>query len=164
MKFVSIFCMAGLFACLCLTAVAQEPQNAGGSDAVQITADRLEADDATRKLVFAGNVVAQQEDITISSDRMTIEYAQESNVVRQIIAAGNVQIVQGERLASGQQAVYDKQEKRIVLTGNPSVKDGPNSVQGHEIILFLDGKQSIVKGGQDGRVKAVFQPGSGDSH
>jgi lipopolysaccharide export system protein LptA len=93
---------------------------------------------------------------------LVVQYSADNRDVAEIIAEGSVRITQGERVASGQRAVYDKNEERIVLTGSPVVKEGPNSVQGHEIILFLDGKRSIVKGGQDGRVKAVFQPGSGD--
>ncbi|MCK4536591.1 MAG: lipopolysaccharide transport periplasmic protein LptA [Desulfuromonadales bacterium] len=162
MKLVRVLWIAVLLVGLAFPGVAQEVNSGDRSEPINISADRLEADDVAQKLVFVGNAVAKQGDITISSERLVVQYSADNRDVAEIIAEGSVRITQGERVASGQRAVYDKNEERIVLTGSPVVKEGPNSVQGHEIILFLDGKRSIVKGGQDGRVKAVFQPGSGD--
>jgi lipopolysaccharide export system protein LptA len=163
MKFVRFWSILTVLACLVSPVAAEEQEDAARSEPVKITADRLEADDAAQKLVFVGNAVAQQGDMTISSQRLVVQYSAENHAVAEIVAEGKVRIFQGKRIASAERAVYDKKQERIVLTGAPVVKEGPNSVQGHEIVLFLDGKRSIVKGGQDGRVKAVFQPGSGDS-
>lgn len=163
MKPFSIFCTVIMLLSLCLPAAAQEKQTPAQSTAVQVTADRLEVDDTAHKLVFSGNAVANQGGVSISSDRLTVDYSTENHGVKKIVAEGNVRIVQGERVATGQQAVYDKGDERIVLTGSPVVNEGANSVRGHEIILYMNGKRSIVKGGQDSRVRAVFQPGSGDA-
>ena len=65
---------------------------------------------------------------------------------------------EGARVATGGRAEYFRNEDRIVLTGSPRVVDGANSVQGHEIVLYSKENRSVVKGGQDGRVNAVFQP------
>lgn len=133
------------------------------TEAVKITADRLEVDDLAQQLVFIGNAVARQDEITLFAGRLTVQYAGEKRSIAEITAEGDVRITQQSRVATGQHAVYDMKAERIVLTGSPVVKEGANSVQGHEIILFLDGKRSIVKGGEGGRVEAVFEPGSGGS-
>ena len=163
MKPLKILCTVIILFYLYLPAAAQETQKPAQSEAVKVTADRLDVDDTAHKLVFSGNAVAQQGDVSISSNRLTIEYAPDNQGVNSIVAEGNVRIVQEERVATGQKAVYDKGEEKIVLTGSPVVNEGANSVRGHEIILFMNGKRSIVKGGQDSRVKAVFKPGSGDA-
>ena len=158
----SIFMMLGvLLACLVSPLAAQNLPVDRTSEPVQVTADRMDADDAAQTLVFAGNAVARQGDISIASDRLTIAYLADGRQMKEIIAEGNVKVTQGERVATGQRAVYDSLEQKIVLSGAPVVAEGPNSVSGDEIVLFLDGRRSLVKGGPDGRVKAVFQPGSG---
>ncbi len=153
------------FICLLLFAapVLAEPSllsGSGSSQPVEISADRLEANDVAKTLVFIGHAEARQGDITIRGDRLTIFYANQaqSSEVDKIVAEGSVRIVQGDRVATGNKAEYFRQDERIVLTGSPQVKEGQNSVQGHEIVLFLKENRSVVKGGQDGRVNAVFQP------
>jgi lipopolysaccharide export system protein LptA len=142
------------------TVVAAPPAlpEASSREPVEISADRLEADDQAKTLVFIGHAVAKQGDVTINGDRLTIHYLPEGGDVDRIVAEGNVRIVQGERVATGQRGEYFRAEERIVLTGMPSVSDGSNSVQGHEITLFIKENRSVVKGGADGRVNAVFQP------
>jgi len=146
---------------LSLPVVAQDLPGGPSSEPVKVTADRLEADDTTRTLKFAGNAIARQGDVSIASDQLTIEYLGEERQVKQIVAEGNVKIVQGDRVATGQRAVYDRLQEQIILSGSPMVTEGPNSVRGDEIVLFMDGRRSLIKGGPSGRVQAVFQPGAG---
>jgi lipopolysaccharide export system protein LptA len=134
---------------------------AGSKEPVEIAADRMEADDAAKTLVFIGHAVAKQGEVTINGDRLTIHYAAQGGEVDRIVAEGNVRIVQGERVATGGRAEYFRAEERMVMTGSPKVSEGANSVQGHEIVLFLKENRSVVKSGQDGRVNAVFQPKAG---
>ena len=163
MKFAHVAWLTLLSAGLALFAAAQEVDSPEKSEPVQISADRLEVDDVAQRLVFIGHAIARQGDITLSSEKLLVQYSGDDRQIREIVAEGNVRITQGERVATGQRAVYDQAEERIVLTGEPVVREGSNSVQGQEIVLFLDCKRSIVKGGQDGRVQAVIVPGSGGS-
>lgn len=139
-------------------AVAEPPAPTGSREPVEIAADRLEADDVAKTLVFVGHAVAKQGDIIINGDRLTIHYAAQGGDVDRIVAEGNVRITQGARVATGHRADYFRAEERMVLTGSPRVSEGANSVQGHEIVLFIKENRSVVKSGQDGRVNAVFQP------
>jgi lipopolysaccharide export system protein LptA len=68
--------------------------------------------------------------------------------------------VQQEKLATGEKAVYYKDEERVVMTGSPKVTEGENFVEGQEITLYLNEKRSVVSGGTGGRVNAVFTPRS----
>ncbi|MEJ2200897.1 MAG: LptA/OstA family protein, partial [Desulfuromonadaceae bacterium] len=66
-------------------------------------------------------------------------------------------IVQGERVATAEQAVYFSKEGQIVLTGSPEVHQGQDLIQGDEITFFLNEERSIVTGQKGGRVTAVFR-------
>lgn len=124
---------------------------------VEVSADQLEVNDLTQKLVFSGNAVATQDDVTIHADLLTVKYAGEKRKIEQIIAEGAVRIVQGTRVATGAKGILYQAEERIVLTGSPKVSDGANFVQGEEITFYLNDKRSLVTGGA-GRVNALFTP------
>lgn len=127
---------------------------------IHVTSDRLEADDQAQTVIFSGNAVATQDDVTIHGDRLTIKYVGEEREIVQLIADGHVRIVQQEKLATGEKAVYYKGEERVVMTGSPKVTEGENFVEGQEITIYLNEKRSVVSGGAGGRVNAVFTPRS----
>ena len=124
----------------------------------EVTSDRLEVDDLAQTLVFIGNAVATQDDVTIHGNRLTVKYTGEKREIEQVVAEGSVRILQGSRVAVGERAVLYHLEERIVLTGSPEVRDGDNFVKGQEITVYLNDKRSVVTGGAGGRVKAVFSP------
>jgi lipopolysaccharide export system protein LptA len=76
--------------------------------------------------------------------------------VDQIVVEGNVQITQGERVATGKVATYYRAENKVVLTGDPRVVRNQDSIQGERITLFLDSEKSIVESGPSGRVQATI--------
>jgi lipopolysaccharide export system protein LptA len=162
MRLCGILCAGLLLVASTVSAAPPAFSKNSSKEPVEITADRLEADDVAKSLVFIGHAVAKQGDVTINSDRLTIYYAAQGGDLDRIIAEGNVRIVQGERVATGNRAEYFRGEDRMVLSGSPRVAEGANSVQGSEIVLYLKENRSVVMGGQSGRVNAVFQPQKGD--
>lgn len=155
---------AALLLAVSASAAPLVPSGGSGREPVEIVADQLEADDAAKTLVFSGHAVAKQGDVTIHSDRLTIYSTGQDGDLQRIVAEGNVRITQGDRLATGGRAEYFRADERIVLTGSPRVSEGQNSVQGHEIVLFIKENRSVVKGGQDSRVNAVFTPEEKGAH
>jgi lipopolysaccharide export system protein LptA len=139
-------------------AAPADPPATDRREPVEITADRMEADDAAKTVIFSGNAVAKQGDVTITGDRLTIFAPPAGGDVERVLAEGHVRIVQGARVATGERAEYFRAEERIVLTGSPRVSEGANLVQGHEIVVFVKENRSVVKSGRDGRVNAVFTP------
>jgi lipopolysaccharide export system protein LptA len=125
---------------------------------VEVSSDRLEANDKAQSLVFSGNAVATQGDVTIHGDQLTVLYTGEKREIKQVVAEGAVRIVQGARVATGSKAILYHAEERIVLTGSPKVTEGDNFVQGQEITIYLNDQRSIITGGEEGRVNAVFTP------
>jgi len=129
---------------------------------LRISSQALEADNKNMVIVFTGNVVAKQGELTIHADKAQVFYEKKEggNEIREIVALGNVKIYEGDRLATGNKAVLDNREQKIVLTEQPKVWQGKDMVSGERITVFLNEDKSIVEGGPDRRVEVILYPKS----
>nr|NIQ94931.1 lipopolysaccharide transport periplasmic protein LptA [Desulfuromonadales bacterium]NIR34267.1 lipopolysaccharide transport periplasmic protein LptA [Desulfuromonadales bacterium]NIS42845.1 lipopolysaccharide transport periplasmic protein LptA [Desulfuromonadales bacterium] len=134
---------------------AEDPVDRGP---IRVRSDRLEAEQQMNRVTFSGSVVAEQGGVTIYADKLILHYRGDSREIEKVESFGDVRIVQGERVATSQKAIYRSDEGRIVLTGSPKVHQGQSFIEGDEIIFLLDEEKSLVKG-KEGRVNAVFQSG-----
>jgi lipopolysaccharide export system protein LptA len=78
--------------------------------------------------------------------------------ISRIEALGKVRMVQGDRVATGDKAIYLAAEEKLVLTGNPQLWRGDNSLRGHEIVFYLKDNRAVVTGAPEKRVEAVIHP------
>jgi len=127
---------------------------------LRVTSQVLEADNKNMVILFKGNVLAKQGDLTIQADmaRVLYEKKEGGTEIREIIASGNVKIYEGDRLATGNKAVLNNREQKIVLTEQPKVWQGKDMVSGEKITVFLNEDKSIVEGGPDRRVEVILYP------
>lgn len=127
---------------------------------LRITSHQLEADHKNLVIIFTGNVVAKQGEMTIYADVAQVFYEKkdEGNEVREIVATGNVKIQEGDRVATGQKAIFTAAEEKIVLTGQPKVWQGKDMVSGEKITVLLKEEKSFVESGPDRRVEAILSP------
>lgn len=130
-----------------------------GRQPIEITADRLDADSASDRVTFEGNVQAKQADMTLYADRLVADYSRTDRNIEKITAEGNIRVVQGDRVARSARAVFYNLEQRIVLTGEAVLAQGENTLQGDSVTIYLRENRSVVTGGKGGRVRAVLHPG-----
>jgi len=132
----------------------------GTSQPLRITSQQLEADHKKSVIIFSGNVVAKQGNMTIYADvaRVYYEKKEEGNEIREIVATGNVKIQEADRLATAQQAVFTNAEQKIVLTGQPKVWQGKDMVSGEKIIVLLEEDKTFVESGPDQRIEVILYP------
>lgn len=78
--------------------------------------------------------------------------------ISRIEALGKVRMVQGDRVATGDKAIYFAPEEKLVLMGNPQLWRGDNSLRGHEIVFYLKENRAVVTGEAKKRVEAVLHP------
>jgi len=133
-----------------------------------IHSDSLELDQQKRFIVFEGKVRARREDMAIDCQKMIVYYLDnpnkneskvESTRIDKIVALGNVIINRYDGgMARAGKAVFYQNEDKVVLTENPFVQQGPDFVEGHRIIIFLNEDRSIVEGSERKRVKATIFP------
>lgn len=121
-----------------------------------VTSDTMEALTDKNIVVFKGNVVAV-EDFTLCSEELRVHYGQNRDMSR-IEASGNVRIFQNGKTSTSERAVYDRDERTLVLTGSPVVRQCTDSVKGDRITVYLDKDNAVVESGNGGRVRAVIMP------
>jgi lipopolysaccharide export system protein LptA len=126
-------------------AVAQERAKGGlgfklteSTQPIRIKSDQLEWDYKGSVVTFKGNVIAKQEGVDLYSDRLIMYLDGATNEVKQIVAEGAVKIVQSDRRATAEKAVFYNTEQKIILTGRPVVTQGKNVVVGERITILLD--------------------------
>ena len=125
---------------------------------IKIVSDRLEADDMARKVKFIGHVVVRRGDVTLYAQEVLVTYLQGKGDIEEIIASGEVRIIQNDRIATAARATLYQKEAKIVLSGTARLLQGKDSIEGEEITVFINEERSIIKAGQDGRVQAIFHP------
>ena len=133
-----------------------------------IKSKTLEADDKKRVVTFEGDVEAKRDDFTVFCQKLVVLYVKSSEQkgaegvsarIDKIVATGAVKIVRVEGgVATVEKAVYYQQDEKLVLTGNPVVKQGEDFVEGDVITLFLKEDRSIVESSKDKKVRAVIFP------
>ncbi len=125
---------------------------------IEITAEKMTSDKKSNKIIFIGNVVAKQDKLTIFSDKMTVYNNKKGRKFKKIVAQGNVKIKEGERLASGDRAVYIEKEEKIVLTGNPHAWEKNNEIVATEMIFLVNEDKFVVKGSKEKKIKLTLYP------
>jgi lipopolysaccharide export system protein LptA len=136
-------------------AVAEEP--------IRVSAKTLEWDHKAHRATFHGEVVARQKDLEIYSDDLMVFFNETDNDVTRLVAKGNVRIIQLDRRATCEEAVYDRSQNRLVLEGDPVIRQGQNEVRGRRVIFYVEERRSVVEGGEGGRVKVTLVPEKGEA-
>ena len=80
-------------------------------------------------------------------------------VLTEVTARGGVRIREGERIATGDEAIFEQAEKKIRLVGNAVLKDGPSEVSGDSLTLWLGEGRGVVESAPKSRVSVVLFPG-----
>jgi lipopolysaccharide export system protein LptA len=109
---------------------------------VQVSADRLEVLNKEQRAVYTGHAKAIRDTTTLTCDRITVEYGADRDVTR-ILARGNVEAIDGERWARGEEADFDNRTGTLVVRGKPRARQGKREVEG-ELVTFVTGTERIV--------------------
>jgi lipopolysaccharide export system protein LptA len=139
-------------------------RSGGDKDApVEVLADHLENLQKEGLNIFSGNVVATQNSSTQWADRMEVYLDDRGDKIVRTVSTGNVRIITRDcRSGTAKRAEYYDAEQRVVLIGNARVWRDDNVVTGERITIYLAEDRSVVEGGQQERVKAIFYPKSQD--
>ncbi|HEV8437861.1 MAG TPA: lipopolysaccharide transport periplasmic protein LptA [Methylomirabilota bacterium] len=136
-----------------------KPAGDDKSAPVTVDADQLENRQKEGLIVFTGNVVASQNNSTHYADRMEVYLDAKGESIVRTISTGNVKIITRDcRMGTARRAEYYDAEQRVVLIGNARVWREDNVVTGERITIYLAEDRSVVEGGKQARVKAVFYP------
>jgi len=124
---------------------------------VTVDADKMERFGKEGLVVFTGNVVARQNNSVQYADRMEVYLDERGDKILRTVSTGAVRIITRDcRTGTARRAEYHDLEQRVVLLGNARVWQEDNVVSGETITIFLSQDRSVVQGGKQERVKAVF--------
>jgi lipopolysaccharide export system protein LptA len=128
------------------------------AEPVVVTARSLVADNHKKTVIYKKDVVVKRGDVTLYADEVTIQLAsggqaadkkaadpiQGSGKIDTINAKGNVRIIQQDRTATSDEAVFYNGAEKFVLTGRPRVWQGDNVLTGIKITYNLKDDTILV--------------------
>jgi lipopolysaccharide export system protein LptA len=126
---------------------------------VTVESEKMERFGKESLVVFTGNVVARQNNSVQYAERMEVYLDEKGDRILRTVSTGNVRIITRDcRTGTARRAEYHDLEQRVVLSGNARVWQEDNVVSGDTITIYLSQDRSVVQGGKQERVKAVFYP------
>jgi lipopolysaccharide export system protein LptA len=143
--------LAGGGLALAAPLLAQALKNHNTNAPVDVEADRIEVQDRADRAIFAGNVRVQQAEMTLTSARLTVAYANRQGndggvQIERLDAAGGVVVRSPSETARGQFAVYDLNRRQITMLGGVTLEQGANTVRGGRLVINLDTGRAVVDG------------------
>jgi lipopolysaccharide export system protein LptA len=126
---------------------------------VTVDSDKMERFGKESLVVFTGNVVARNDGSVQYADRMEVYLDEKGDRILRTVSTGNVRIITRDcRTGTARRAEYHDLEQRVVLSGNARVWQEDNVVSGDSVVIYLSQDRSVVEGGSQERVKAIFYP------
>ena len=118
---------------------------------IDVTADRIEAQDRADRAIFSGNVKVRQAELTLDTARLTVAYSSSGGVqIRRLDASGGVVVRSPSENARGNFGVYDLDRKLITLIGAVQLNRGGSQINGQRMTIDLNSGRAVVDGGQAG--------------
>ncbi|MBI3435861.1 MAG: LPS ABC transporter substrate-binding protein LptA [Proteobacteria bacterium] len=148
---------------------------------VSIESTTLEVREKSKIATFTGNVRLVQGDTTLTCMTLIVHYAAGlttstpaatatasaspaaasapagNQSIRRIEAKGNVRIVQKDQTAVGDNGVFDMASNTVTLTGNVTMTQGADVVQGDKLWVDLTSGRSRVESGASSGVRALIK-------
>ena len=109
----------------------------GTAPTLEITAPRSTWDLKAQTAHFEGGVVVVRAGVELRCAALDVTYASVDRLER-AVASGAVEVRSGARRASGAIAVLTTATGEVVLTGNPMLTEGANTMSGSTIRFLLD--------------------------
>jgi lipopolysaccharide export system protein LptA len=118
----------------------------GGGGPIDISAGETEFLLENGRTIFRNDVRVVQGDVTLTTDRLEVDFDEASREPRQLVAMGDVRIVQGDRTVTCERAIYEAAEQRVFCRGDANAVIGKNTVRGEEIEFRVDQNRVFVRG------------------
>ena len=133
----------------------QQPTSAlkghNGNAPVDVSSERIEVQDRADRAIFSGNVIARQDELTLTTDRLTIAYTNNGGVqIDRLDAAGGVTVRSPSETGRGDFGVYDLSRRIITLIGNVQLDRDGSRVSGNRLTIDLDSGRAVIDGGPPG--------------
>ena len=127
------------------------------STPVEITSEQLELNQEQGTAVFETNVFVRQGEMTMTCDRMVVEYGEDPTTGREEIQLirmfGGVTFASPTETAESNTAVYNLAQETLVMNGDVLVTQGQTALSSDKLTYNLDTGGGVM----EGNVKTVLQ-------
>lgn len=115
---------------------------------ISIRSEQLDviSQEGRRHLVFRDRVVVRQGDIELRTERLDAFYAPGDSQPERLVARGKVEVVQGDRVAHCDEAVYVRADDTVVCSGRAELVQGCDVVRGERLEFDLEREHFRVTG------------------
>lgn len=148
---------AGLFAAAALLAggqaAAQFSQNS--DEPIDITGAQFEALQDEDVALWTGDVQVVQGEVVLTAPRLKI-FGIGGGEFERVEASGGIRYTNGTEAISGENAVYRADDDTIVVTGDVVVVQGRQVMTGEKMTYYLDTGRIIFDAGSTRRVRGIF--------
>ena len=121
-------------------------------------AKEMAYDEATRTIVYKGDVVIKQGDIQTTSPTATLKMAEGGGAITSLLAGEPVEVQQGPRKATGAWANYTPGDETMVLTGEKVVlKDPSQELEGRSLTFHVGDARILVDGREQLRTQLIIR-------
>ena len=124
------------------------------SDTIRVSSEKLNVYRDNNISVFSGNVYAEDDNIKLWSDTISIFYDEANKSMEEIIAENNVKIIVNDMTAYGNFSKYKVDNEELLLEGDVIVIEKDNKIQSDQLILDLANSTSIMTADSNSRVTA----------
>lgn len=132
---------------------------------INIESAKLDYYDKEQKLVYTGDVVAIQGDVTLKTPLLVVFLSpKETNSskgppssasqMRRWEASGPVTLISKDQIGTGDQGIFIKSENKFYLNGNVTLTQGDYITKGDHAVYDLDTGRAVVTG----HVRSMFPP------
>lgn len=118
------------------------------SDPLEIRAERFAIDLKKGNGLFTGAVVVTQGTLVLLCGQLEVTYDPDGQEVRSVVATESVEIRQGDRLARGGRAEFDRATGVVELTEGPYLVQGNVRLRGTHIQFDVEGGEIACSGCQ----------------
>ena len=158
-----------IFPAIVLSESSLKKDGASKTGPIDIKSNSLEMNNKLKIVTFKGDVNAKKDNFVINCNKMLVYYKsspgesekgdKDKTQIDKIVATGHVKINRSKGgTATAEKAIYYQEDEKMVLTGNPAVKQGNDLVKGDRITIFLNEDRSIVEGSKDSKVSVTISP------
>jgi lipopolysaccharide export system protein LptA len=125
---------------------------------VEVTADQLTVNQTDGTAQFSGNVLVLQGEMRMQATDVLVEYDATGKAIARLLASGGVTLVNPTDAAEAREAIYSIAAGTLEMSGDVLLTQGTAALSGQKLVIDLN----TGTGRMEGRVKTVFQPGSGN--
>jgi LPS export ABC transporter protein LptC/lipopolysaccharide transport protein LptA len=129
-----------------------------GSGPISVDSGIMNYAEKDRIIHFEKDVKIVTETTRINSERADFFLQKENSELDHLYAQGKVNIQHEQKKGTGNQATYYANDHRLVLEGNPKLKEtGKADIVGRVLTLFLADDRILIDGQEDGRATTTLQ-------